>query len=144
DGLTESLINSLSQIPNLAVMSRSSAFHYKGRDVDPQVAARDLKVEGVITGRVVQRGDKLIISAELIDARTNHNLWGDQYDRKLSDVLAVQEDITRAISSKLRARLSGESKKQVAKSGTMDPEGYQLYLKGWYFWENRTPEALER
>src|SRR5438105_12703139 len=90
DGLTESLINSLSQVPNLAVMSRSAVFHYKGRDLDPQAVARDLKVEGVITGRIVQRGDQLIISAELIDARTNHNLWGDQYDRRLSDVLAVQ------------------------------------------------------
>jgi len=144
DGLTESLINSLSQVPNLAVMSRSAVFHYKGRDLDPQAVARDLKVEGVITGRIVQRGDQLIISAELIDARTNHNLWGDQYDRRLSDVLAVQEDITRAISSKLRERLSGETKKQVAKSGTTDPEAYQLYLKGRYYWEKRTPEALEK
>jgi serine/threonine protein kinase/TolB-like protein/Tfp pilus assembly protein PilF len=144
DGLTESLINSLSQIPNLAVMSRSSVFHYKGHDVDPQVAARDLKVEGVITGRVVQRGDQLIISAELIDARSNHNLWGDQYDRKLSDVLAVQQDITRAISARLRERLSGETKKQVAKGGTNDAGAYQLYLKGRYYWEKRTPEALEK
>jgi serine/threonine protein kinase/Tfp pilus assembly protein PilF len=144
DGLTESLINSLSQIPNLAVMSRSSVFHYKGRDVDPQVAANDLKVEGVITGRIIQRGDQLIISAELIDARNNHNLWGDQYDRKLSDVLAIQEDITRAISSKLRERLSGEAKKQIAKSGTSDAEAYQLYLKGRYYWEKRTPESLEK
>jgi serine/threonine protein kinase/Tfp pilus assembly protein PilF len=144
DGITESLINNLSQIPNLAVMSRSSVFHYKGRDVDPQAAAHDLKVEGVITGRIVQRGDQLIISAELIDARTNHNLWGDQYDRKLSDVLAVQQDITRAISSKLRERLSGETKKQVAKGGTSDPEAYQLYLKGRYYWEKRTRESLEK
>jgi TolB-like protein/Tfp pilus assembly protein PilF len=144
DGLTESLINSLSQIPNLAVMSRSSVFHYKGRDVDPQVAARDLKVEGVITGRIVQRGDQLIISAELIDARTNHNLWGDQYDRKLSDVLAVQQDITGAISARLRERLSGETKKQVTKGGTSDPEAYQLYLKGRYYWGKRMPEALEK
>jgi eukaryotic-like serine/threonine-protein kinase len=144
DGLTESLINSLSQVPNLAVMSRSAVFHYKGHDLDPQAAARDLKVEGVVTGRIVQRGDQLIISAELIDARTNHSLWGDQYDRKLSDVLAVQEDITLAISSKLRERLSGETKKQVAKSGTSDPEAYQLYLKGRYHWEKRTPEALEK
>jgi serine/threonine protein kinase/TolB-like protein/Tfp pilus assembly protein PilF len=144
DGLTESLINSLSQIPNLAVMSRSSVFHYKGRDIDPQVAAHDLKVEGVITGRIVQRGDQLIISAELIDARTNHNLWGDQYDRKLSDVLAVQEDITRAISSKLRERLSSETKKQVTKGSTSDAEAYQLYLKGRYYWEKRTQESLEK
>jgi TolB-like protein/Tfp pilus assembly protein PilF len=144
DGLTESLINSLSQIPNLAVMSRSSVFHYKGRDVDPQVAARDLKVEGVITGRIVQRGNQLIVSAELIDARSNHNLWGDQYDRKLSDVLAVQQDITNAISAKLRERLSGEAKKQVLKGGTNNAEAYQLYLKGRYYWEKRTPEALEK
>src|ERR1700691_1111650 len=144
DGLTEGLINSLSQIPNLAVMSRSSVFHYKGKDVDPQQVARDLKIEGVVTGRIVQRGDQLIISAELIDARNNHNLWGEQYDRKLSDVLAVQDDITRAISSKLRERLSGETAKQTAKGGTSDPEAYQLYLKGRYYWEKRTPETLDK
>jgi len=144
DGLTEELINTLSQIPNLAVMSRSSVFHYKGRDVDPQTVARDLKIEGLVTGRIVQRGDQLIISAELIDARTNHNLWGEQYDRKLSDVQAVQDEITRAISSRLRERLSGQTTKQAAKGGTNDPEAYQLYLKGRYYWEKRTPESLDK
>jgi eukaryotic-like serine/threonine-protein kinase len=146
DGITESLINDLSQVPNLAVMSRASVFHYKGRDADPQTVARDLKVEAVVTGRIVQRGDQFIISSELIDARTNHNLWGDRYDRKLSDLLAVQEDIAGAIAAKLRERLGGEPKKQVAKSGggTNNPEAYQLYLKGRYYWEKRTPEALER
>jgi eukaryotic-like serine/threonine-protein kinase len=144
DGLTESLINNLSQIPNLAVMSRSSVFHYKSRDIDPQVVAHDLKVDGVVTGRIVQRGDQLIISAELIDAHTNHNLWGDQYDRKLSDVLAIQQEITRAISDKLREHLSGEPKKQAVRGGTNDPEAYQSYLKGRYYWEKRTPEALEK
>src|SRR6202162_579528 len=84
DGLTEGLINSLSQIPNLAVMSRSSIFHYKGREVDPEVVAHDLKIDGVVTGRIVQHGDQLIISTELIDARNNHNLWGEQYDRKVA------------------------------------------------------------
>jgi TolB-like protein len=117
DGITESLINNLSQVPHLAVMSRSSVFHYKGRDVDPQTVAKDLKVEAVVTGRIVQRGDQFIISSELIDARTNHNLWGDRYDRKLSDLLAVQEDITVAISAKLRERLVGEPKRQIAKGG---------------------------
>ncbi|MGH9641685.1 MAG: protein kinase domain-containing protein [Terriglobales bacterium] len=144
DGLTEGLINSLSQIPNLAVMSRSSVFHYKGRDVDPQVVARDLKIEGVVTGRIVQRGDQLIVSAELIDARNNHNLWGDQYDRKLADVLSVQQDITNAISTKLRERLGGATAKQVAKGGTSDPEAYQLYLKGRFYWEKRTPDSLDK
>jgi eukaryotic-like serine/threonine-protein kinase len=144
DGVTESLINNLSQVPTLVVIPRASVFHYKGREVDPQVIARDLKVQGVITGRIVQRGDLLIISAELIDARTNRNVWGDQYDRKLSDVLAVQRDITNAISSHLRERLSGDERGQVTKGGTADPEAYQLYLKGRYYWEKRTPEALEK
>jgi TolB-like protein/Tfp pilus assembly protein PilF/predicted Ser/Thr protein kinase len=144
DGITESLINNLSQVPNLTVMSRASVFHYKGREVDPWAVAKDLKVQAVVTGRIVQRGDQLIVSSELIDARTNRNLWGDQYDRKLSDVLAVQQDITGAISARLRERLSGESKKPVTKGGTNDPEAYQLYLKGRYYWEKRTPESLEK
>jgi serine/threonine protein kinase/Tfp pilus assembly protein PilF len=144
DGLTEGLINSLSKVPNLAVMSRASVFHYKGRDVDPQAVAHDLKIEGIVMGRIVQRGDQLIISAEMIDARTNHNLWGDQYDRKLADVLTVQEDIAHAISSRLRERLSSETDKQVAKGGTNNPEAYQLYLKGRFYWEKRTPETLDK
>jgi serine/threonine protein kinase len=144
DGITESLINSLSQLPNLAVMARSSVFRYKGRDIDPQMVAKDLKVQAVVTGRIVQRGDQIIVSSELIDARTNRNLWGDQYDRKMSDLLAVQQDITGAISAKLRERLSAEPKKEIAKSGTNDPEAYQLYLKGRYYWSKRTPESLEK
>jgi len=144
DGITESLINNLSQLPNLTVMARSSVFRYKGRDVDPQTVAKELKVQALVTGRIAQRGDQLIISSELIDARTSRNLWGDQYDRKLSDALAVQREITSAISAKLRERLSGEAKTQVAKGGTNDPEAYRLYLKGIYYWEKRTPETLEK
>jgi eukaryotic-like serine/threonine-protein kinase len=144
DGITESLINNLSQISNLVVMSRASIFHYKGQDVDPEVVARDLKVQGVITGRIVQRGDQLIVSAELIDARTNRNLWGDQYNRKVSDLLTVQQDITSAISAKLHERLSGETKEHVVKSQTRDPEAYQQYLKGRFYWEKRTPDSLEK
>ena len=144
DGITESLINNLSQLPNLTVMARSSVFRYKGRDVDPQTVAKDLKVQALVTGRIVQHGDQLVISSELIDARTNRNLWGDQYDRKVADALSVQQEITGAISSKLRERLSGETQKQVAKGGTSDPEAYQLYLKGLYYWEKRTPETLDK
>jgi serine/threonine protein kinase len=144
DGITESLINNLSQLPNLVVMARSSVFRYKGRDVDPQTVAKELKVQALVTGRIVQHGDQLIISSELIDARTSRNLWGEQYDRKLSDALAVQQEITGAISAKLRERLSGETQKQVAKGGTKDSEAYQLYLKGLYYWEKRTPESLEK
>jgi serine/threonine protein kinase len=144
DGITESLINSLSQLPNLAVMARSSVFRYKGRDIDPQTVAKDLKVQAVVTGRIVQRGGQIIVSSELTDARTNRNLWGDRYDRKMSDLLSVQQDITGAISAKLRERLSSEPKKEVAKGGTNDPEAYQLYLKGRYYWGKRTPESLEK
>jgi serine/threonine protein kinase/tetratricopeptide (TPR) repeat protein len=144
DGITESLINSLSQLPNLAVMARSSVFRYKGRDVDPQAVAKDLKVQALVTGRVVQRGDELVISSELIDARTNRNLWGDRYDRKMADLITVQQDITGAIASHLRERLSTDAKKSVALGATSDPEAYQLYLKGIYYWEKRTPESLEK
>jgi serine/threonine protein kinase/tetratricopeptide (TPR) repeat protein len=144
DGITESLINNLSQLPNLVVLARSSVFRYKGRDVDPQTVAKELKVQALVTGRIVQHGDQLIISSELIDARSSRNLWGDQYDRKLSDALAVQQEITGAISAKLRERLSGETQKQVAKGGTNNPEAYQLYLKGLYYWEKRTPETLDK
>jgi hypothetical protein len=98
-----------------------------------------------IEARIMQRGDQFIISSELIDARTNHNLWGDRYDRKLSDLLAVQGDIASAISANLRQRLGGERNKQLAKGGgTNNPEAYQLYLKGRYYWEKRTPEALDK
>src|SRR6202790_4492463 len=144
DGITESLINSLSQLPNLAVMARSSVFRYKGRDIDPQAVAKDLKVQAVVTERVVQRGDQIIVSSELTDARTNRNLWGDRYDRKMADLLSVQQDITGAISSHLRERLSREPKRTAAHGGTCDPEAYQLYLKGLYHWERRTPESLEK
>ena len=144
DGITASLTNDLSQLPNLVVKARSSVFRYKGRDVDPQTLAKELNVEALVTGRIVQHGDQIIISSELIDARTSRNLWGDQYDRKLSDVLAVQQEITSAISTKLRERLSGDTKAQVAKGGTSDPEAYQAYLKGLYYWERRSPETLEK
>ena len=144
DGITESLINSLSQLPNLSVMARSSVFRYKGKEVDPAAVARDLKVQAVVMGRIVQRGDQLIVSSELIDARTNRNLWGDQYDRKMSDLIAVQQDITSAISTKLRQRLAGDTEKALTKSGTSSPDAYQLYLKGRYEWERRTPESLEQ
>jgi TolB-like protein/Tfp pilus assembly protein PilF len=144
DGLTESLISSLSELPNLAVRPRNSAFHYKSAEVDPQKAASELKVEAVVTGRVTQRGDSLLVSAELIDARSNRSLWSDRYDRKLSDAVAVQQEIAGEISSRLRERLTGAQKAKLSKGGTTDPEAYQLYLKGRYNWDKRTPESLKR
>ena len=144
DGLTESLIGSLSQLPNLAVRPRSAVFHYKSTDVDTLKAAGELKVGAIVTGRVTQRGDSLLISAELTDVRTNRNLWSEQYDRKLADALTVQREIAGEISTRLRERLTGEQKTRLTRGGTNDPEAYQLYLKGRYNWDKRTPEALER
>jgi len=144
DGLTESLIGSLSQLPNLAVRPRSSVFRYKSKDVDPQKAAADLKVAAVVTGRVTQRGDSLLVSAELTDIRTNRSLWSEQYDRKLSDALTVQREISGEISARLRERLTGAQKAKLNNGGTSDPEAYQLYLKGRYYWDKRTPETLNK
>ena len=144
DGLTESLISSLSKLPNLSVRPRSSVFHYKAKDVDPQQAASELKVGAIVTGRVTQHGDSLVVSAELTDIRTNRNLWSEQYDRKLADALSVQHEIAGEISARLRERLTGEQKAKLSKGGTTDPEAYQLYLKGRYYWDKRTPETLEK
>jgi serine/threonine protein kinase/tetratricopeptide (TPR) repeat protein len=142
DGLTESLISSLSQLPNLVVRPRSSVFHYKSKDVDTQKTASELKVEALVTGRVTQRGDALLVSAELTDVRTNRNLWSEQYDRKLSDALTVQREIAGEISARLREQLTGEQKAKLGNSGTTNSEAYQLYLKGRYYWDKRTPEAI--
>jgi eukaryotic-like serine/threonine-protein kinase len=144
DGLTESLISSLSQLPNLVVRPRSAVFRYKAKDVDPQKAAGELKVSAIVTGRVNQRGDSLLVSAELTDVRTNRSLWSEQYDRKLSDALSVQREIAGEISARLRERLSGEQKAKLGNSGTTNSDAYQLYLKGRYYWDKRTPEALNK
>jgi TolB-like protein/Tfp pilus assembly protein PilF len=144
DGLTESLISSLSQLPNLTVRPRSSVFRYKAKDQDVQKIAAELHVAAVVTGRVMQHGDALNVSAELIDTKNNRSLWSDQYDRKLSDALNVQREISGEISTRLREKLTGEEKKRLSKDGTDDPEAYQLYLKGRYYWDKRTPESLAK
>jgi eukaryotic-like serine/threonine-protein kinase len=144
DGITESLINNLSQLTNLTVMSRNSVFRYKGQEADAQVVGRDLKVQAVLTGRMVQRGDNLSISAELVDVRNNSHLWGEQYNRTLSDILTVQAEISREISEKLRLHLSGEQEKRLVKRHTDNNEAYQLYLKGRYYWNRRTEEGIKK
>jgi eukaryotic-like serine/threonine-protein kinase len=144
DGLTESLISSLSQLPNLTVRPRSSVFRYKAKDQDVQKIAAELHVAAIVTGRVMQHGDSLNVSAELIDTKNNRSLWSDQYDRKLSDALNVQREISGEISTRLREKLTGEEKKRLSKDGTNDPEAYQLYLKGRYYWDKRTPESLAK
>lgn len=144
DGLTESLIDRLSQLPNLKVMSRSSVFRYKGKEVDAQQAARVLNVEAVLMGRVTQRGDDLTINVELVDARDNSRLWGGRYNRRIADILIVQQDITREIFGSLHLKLTGEAERQIARRAPENPEAYQLYLRGRYFWNKRTAEGLRK
>ena len=144
DGITESIISALAQVSDLRVMSSNSVFRYKGRAVDAQAVGRELGVRAVVVGRVVQRGDGLSISTELIDIRDSRQLWGEQYNRKSSDILAVQEEIARQISNKLRLRLSGEDKGRLSKRYTESAEAYELYLKGRFHQSKRTQDDLLR
>jgi len=144
DGITESLIGQLSQIPRLKVMARSTVFRYKGRNIDPQKVGRDLNVRAVLTGRVSQRGETLTVSMDLMDVTDGSELWGEQYNRKLADILAVQEDIAREITYKLRLQLKGEEEKRLARHFTENTEAYQLYLKGRYYWNKRTPDGIQK
>jgi eukaryotic-like serine/threonine-protein kinase len=144
DGITEGVIDRLSGLPNLKVISRTSAFHYKQRDIEPQKVAKELGVGALVTGRVVQRGDDLSVSAELVDAREDKQLWGEQYSRKLADVVSVQQEIATAISGNLRVRLTSEEKTRLAKSSATNPEAYQLYLKGRYHANQATAAGLRK
>jgi eukaryotic-like serine/threonine-protein kinase len=142
DGITEGVIQSLSQLPGLRVMARSTVFTYKGREVDPRQVGATLNVRAVVTGSVLRQGERLIIRAELVDAADGGRLWGDEYQRATADLLALQEEIAREISEKLRLRLSGAA--QPAKRQTTDSEAYQLYLKGQYFYYQFTREGMEK
>ena len=142
DGISESIINNLSQLPKLSVRSFSSVSRY--RDIAPEVAGRELKVRAVLTGRLTRRGDEFAISAELIDVENNRQIWGSQYTRKVADLLATQEQISREISGKLQLRLSGEEKQVATMRPTQNTEAYQLYLQGRYYWNKRTLEGAEQ
>ena len=144
DGLAESLIYRLSQLPNLKVSPTSSVLRYKGKEIDAQKIGTELGVNAVISGRMVQRGDNLAISVELIDATTNKLLWGEQYERKMSDLLTTQREIATAITEKLQLKLSGDEAKGVTKKYTDSNEAYQLYLKGRFYWNKRTVDGLKQ
>jgi eukaryotic-like serine/threonine-protein kinase len=144
DGISESLINSLAQLPNLRVVPRNMTFRYKGKDVDAQKIGKDLNVRAILMGRVIQRGDSLNVQTELVDVPKESQLWGAQYNRKLADILAVQEEITTEISDKLRLRLTGSAQKLLTKRYTENTEAYQLYLKGRYYWNQTTEEGFKR
>ena len=132
DGITESLTNSLSHLPGLKVMSRNAVLRYKEKVMDAQQVGSLLGVSAVLTGKVIQRGDDLIVSAELVDVRDNSHLWGDLYDAKVSDLQAVQMELAHDISQRLRLKLSHEAQQRLAKPATEYPEAYELYLKGRY------------
>jgi TolB-like protein/DNA-binding winged helix-turn-helix (wHTH) protein/Tfp pilus assembly protein PilF len=144
DGITESLINNLSQLPNLRVMARSTVFRYRAKDADPQKIGNDLHVQAVLSGRLLQQGNVLIIQAELMDVKTGVQLWGGQFNRSTEDVLALQDDLSREIAEKLRLKLTGEEKQRLAKRNTEDAEAYRPYLKGRYYWNKRSPEGIQK
>jgi serine/threonine protein kinase/Flp pilus assembly protein TadD len=144
DGLAESLIYRLSQLPNLKVSPTSSVFRYKGKESDAQKIGNELGVSAVMTGRIVQRGDSLTISVELVEVRNNKLLWGEQYERKMSELLTTQREIAAEITNKLQLKLSGEGEQRLAKKYTDNNEAYQLYLKGLFHFANRTKEDVQK
>jgi len=143
DGITESLIGNLAHVPDLKVKSRNSVFHYKGKDVDMQKVGDELGVSALVGGRVVPREDNIEVSAELTDVRDNTEIWGQHYSGKSTEIISLQQQIAGDIAEKLRSKLSTSEKQQVAKQGTQNPEAYELYLKGRYFWNKRTHSDLD-
>jgi serine/threonine protein kinase len=144
DGITESLINSLSQLPRLRVVPRTLVLSYKGKEMDPGKVGWDLHVRAILTGKVVQRGDNLNVQTELVDVGELSQLWGQRYDRKFNEILSVQEDIARQVSEKLHLRPTGEEQKRLGKHYTENTEAYQLYLKGRYHWNRRTVDDFKK
>ena len=144
DGMTETLIRSLSQLANLQVKPRSSVFRYKGKETDAKTIGKELNVQAILNGRVIQRGDQLTLNLELIDVQKDVVLWSEQYIRKQSDLVSLQSEIAKDVSAKLKLKLSGADEAKVTKTSTVDPEAYQLYLKGRYYWDKRTLENIKK
>jgi len=144
DGLTENVINTMSQIPNLKVISWSTASRYKAKEIDAKTVGNELHVDAVLSGHIIKRDSMLLVSAELIDADDNTQLWGDHYSSKLVDLMVLETDISKTIAEKLRLRLSQETHRRVAKLYTENTDAYQIYLKGRYQWNKRTPESLRK
>jgi TolB-like protein/Tfp pilus assembly protein PilF len=144
DGFTETLINRLSKLPGITMMSRSSVFRFKGQNVDPSEAGQSLGVNAVLAGRILQRAERITVGVELIDVRDQTHIWGEQYTRGLSDVLSLQDEITREISRQLKLTLSGEDEERLSRAATTSDEAYQLYLKGRFHWNKRTTDGLQK
>ena len=144
DGISESLINSLSQLSGVKVIARSSSFRYKGKDADPREVAKALGVKAILTGRVLRRGENLQISAELVDTRDETQLWGEQYNRRAEDLLAVQSEISRQIAEKLHLHLTAGERRQLDKRETVNPQAYELLLKGRFYGNKAGTENWKR
>ncbi len=146
DGMTDTLISSLSQLPNLSVKARSSVFRYKGKEKekDPQTIGKELNVQAILNGRVAQRGDQLTLTLELVDVQTENVIWSEQYNRKQSELVSLQSEIARDVSSKLKLKLSGADEQKLNKVYTTNPDAYQLYLKGRFYWNKLTPKDLRQ
>jgi eukaryotic-like serine/threonine-protein kinase len=144
DGLTESLIGTLSQLPNIKVMARSTVFRFKGKEDDPRQIGETLKVGTVLMGRITQHGDELGVDADLVSTADGTEIWGSHYTRKLADVTLVQSDITRDISNSLRIHLTGNEQQRLGSAGTTNPEAYRLYLEGRQLWYGRSPGGIRK
>ncbi len=144
DGMTETLIKSLSQIPNLNVKPRSSVFRYKGKSTDLQTIAKELNIQKVLNGRIVQRGDQITLSLELVDVQKDSVIWTENYSRRQSDLVLLQSEIAKDVSTNLKAKLTGTEEIKVTKPVSSDAEAYQAYLKGRYYWNRRTAENLKK
>src|SRR5262249_29024065 len=144
EGISEALINSLTELQRLRVTARSTAFQYQSRDVDPRRIGRELHVAAVLTGRVRQSQDALSIQVDLVDAVTGAQLWGEEYHRKISDVIAVKQAIAQEVTAKLKLKLTGDEQRRLAKGDTTNTEAYRCYLRGRYFWNKRTPDGIRQ
>ena len=144
DGITESLINNLAQLKHIKVVARSAVFRHKGKDIDPLQVGRDLNVQAVLTGKIFQRGEILVIGVELADLRDGSQIWGQQYKRQLTDIFAIEDELSREISSRLRAHLITSDDVSPLRRYTENPEAYQLYLRGRHAWNKRTIDGLRQ
>jgi serine/threonine protein kinase/Tfp pilus assembly protein PilF len=144
DGITSSLIESLSQLPTLRVMSRSSVAPYKGKEVDPVAVGRQLNVKAVVTGQLVQQGDNLNLNVEMVNAHDDSHIWGKEYRCKVSEILPLQEELARNVAARLVPKISNEAKDRLAKQGTADPEAYRLYVKGLTYQDTLTADGWKR
>ena len=144
EGISEELINSLSELQQLRVIARPTAFRYKAKDVDPRQVGRELGVTAVLTGKVRQMQDALNVQVDLVDAVTGAQIWGAGYDRNIADLVAVKQAIAQEVTAKLKLKLSSEEQRQLVKRDSTNAEAYQFYLRGRYFWDKRTSDGIKQ